>query len=1158
MLSMRRFMPLLITQILGAFNDNLFKIAAQILILFGIAAAGGTDGPIMVTIGGAVFILPFFLFSALGGQLADKFEKVCVLRCLKLAEIAIMGLAAVGLVTEHVPTLFAALFLMGLQSAIFGPAKSALMPEALRQDELIAGNALMEAGVYLAILLGTLAGGVLIAMGQGPYWVAGVAIAVGVIGYGASLAIPRSQPRRPTLKIDFNLLRATGTVLRYAAADRTVLVATLVIAWFQVVGATFVTQFPSFAQTVLGASEQVVTLFLTVFAIGVGVGSILTQRLLNDEISGRMAPIAGVVITLFVVDLYRTASGVVVGDGPLMTVGAFVNTTAGWHVLADLFFIAAAGGVFVVPFYAMVQDRTRETRRSRVMAAGSVANAAGMLAAFGVAAGLLQVGFSAADIYLVAGLANLAVAVALAVRFRREVARMVLVPLVRLVFRLRVRGGEHLLNAPAAAIIVPNHVSYLDGLILGAVLPGNPLFAVNAFVARRWWARPILALVDTVEIDPTRPMATKSLIKAVREGRRCVIFPEGRLTRTGKIMKIYDGPGVVAAKTGAPVIPVHLDGVERLPWTQIRFRRRTRWFPRIAVTVLPPRLLAVPVGGPRAEVRRRLALQLYDALSEAQFRGKDVPATLFAALLQARRDHGGDTVILNDAAQRQSFTYDRLVTAALALGSRLAAGTGRGERVGMMLPTGAGATVALFALQAGGRVPAMLNFTAGATALQGACRTAGLRRVITARRFVEAANLHETVAGLRAVADVVYLEDLAGAIGRWGRIAALLRARLLPGRWLARRQPQADAAAVILFTSGSEGAPKGVVLTHRNILANIHQVAARVPFQEDDVVFNPLPVFHAFGLTGGLLLPLVYGVRTILYPSPLHSRTIVELAYDLSATVLFGTDTFLAAYGRAAGPYDFHRLRLVFAGAERVKDETRALWLDKFGLRLLEGYGLTETAPVAAVNTPLHLLPGSVGRLVPGIQARLEPVAGIDAGGRLYLKGPNVMAGYLLPDGDGCPAAPQDGWHDTGDVVIIDADGFVTIAGRVKRFAKIAGEMVSLTAVEALAGAAWPDHRHAAVARPDGRKGEQIVLATDCPDADRDRLIALARAGGLADLTVPRSIVRLPTIPVLGTGKTDYAGVARAVATPPDSAPTVQTAGPVRSPRRVSPAAAVA
>ena len=316
----------------------------------------------------------------------------------------------------------------------------------------------------------------------------------------------------------------------------------------------------------------------------------------------------------------------------------------------------------------------------------------------------------------------------------------------------------------------------------------------------------------------------------------------------------------------------------------------------------------------------------------------------------------------------------------------------------------------------------------------------------------------------------------------------------------------------MLFTSGSEGTPKGVVLSHRNLLANRHQLAAVVDFSPQDIVLNALPVFHSFGLTGGLLLPLLAGVRTFLYPSPLHYRTVPELAYGVNATILFGTDTFLAGYARVADNYDFYSVRYVFAGAERVKPETRRVWFEKFGIRILEGYGATETSPALAVNTPMHFKAGTVGRLLPGIEHRLEPVEGIDEGGRLFVRGPNVMLGYLRAEKPGVLEPPADGWYDTGDIVEIDAEGFVTIKGRAKRFAKVAGEMVPLGAVEDfVAQASGRDEQHAVVTVPDAKRGEQLVLVTERADATRAALATAAREAGLPEIFVPRAIVPVPT-----------------------------------------------
>ena len=394
----------------------------------------------------------------------------------------------------------------------------------------------------------------------------------------------------------------------------------------------------------------------------------------------------------------------------------------------------------------------------------------------------------------------------------------------------------------------------------------------------------------------------------------------------------------------------------------------------------------------------------------------------------------------------------------------LAQRTREGERVGVLLPTSRAALVTFFALQAERRVPAMLNFSTGAASAIAACRGAEIALIVTARTFIEKAKLQALVAALEPHATILYLEDVKREIGVASRLAALMRSMLARPNHSAAR---ANDPAVVLFTSGSEGTPKGVVLSHRNLLANRHQLASVVDISPKDIVFNALPVFHSFGLTGGLLLPLLAGVRTFLYPSPLHYRTVPELVYGVNATILFGTDTFLSGYARVADNYDFYSVRYIFAGAERVKPETRRVWFEKFGIRILEGYGATETSPALAVNTPMHFKAGTVGRLLPGIQHRLERVEGIDVGGRLFVHGPNVMLGYLRAEKPGVLEPPADGWYDTGDIVDFDAEGFVTIKGRAKRFAKVAGEMVPLGAVEDFVAKLWPGEQHAVVAVPD-------------------------------------------------------------------------------------------
>ncbi len=505
--------------------------------------------------------------------------------------------------------------------------------------------------------------------------------------------------------------------------------------------------------------------------------------------------------------------------------------------------------------------------------------------------------------------------------------------------------------------------------------------------------------------------------------------------------------------------------------------------------------------------------------------------TLFDALLDARDAAGRNAPALEDQ-ERAPLSYARLVLGAMVLGDRLARATRRGDAVGLLLPNVNGLAVTLFGLSAHGRTPAMLNFTAGPKNLRAACELARLRTVVTSRRFVESAGLDAAIAAI-AEADVggaapriLYLEDvrreitsLDKALGLW----RAFRARAIH----AAQHVIPDEPAVILFTSGSEGTPKGVVLSHANLVSNARQIYAHADgmLSPRDVMFNALPMFHSFGLTAGLLVGLLNGVKVMLYPSPLHYRQIPKLIAETKATILFSTDTFLMNYARAASAGELAGVRFIVAGAERVKDETRKAWSD-LGATIVEGYGCTECSPVIACNLPNDNRSGTVGRALPAIELKLDPVEGISEGGRLSVKGPNVMLGYLSADRPGEIAAPPGGWHDTGDIVTVSDDGFIAIRGRARRFAKLGGEMVSLAAVEAMIAQGWPGHTHVVVSLPDPRKGEQLVLITDKPDADRELLRMMAKEQGAPELWTPRAVLAGATIPALGSGKIDYAGAA--------------------------------
>jgi acyl-[acyl-carrier-protein]-phospholipid O-acyltransferase/long-chain-fatty-acid--[acyl-carrier-protein] ligase len=1120
LMTTRRFAPLFWCQFFSAFNDNFLKNALVFLILFSPDIA---NSKVLITLTAAVFIGPFFFLSGLGGEMADRFDKSLVAQRIKLAEIGVAAVAVAGFWLHSVPILFLALFMFGVIAALFGPIKYGILPDHLAREELPAGNALVEAATFMAILLGTIVGGLAAKEGSHPAIFALLIMTFALLSWLVSLYIPRTGEGAPNLKVDPNIARSTASLLRELWHEPRLWWGGLVTSWFWLVGAVVLAAvMPPLVKDVLGGTEEIVTAFLAIFAVFIAVGSGLAAWLAHGRIILLPTVVGAFLMGVFLIDLALATIWAAPASTPLGISGIF-SSFRGIRIAVDLAGLAIAGGLFIVPVFAAVQAWAGADRRARVIAAVNVLNAGFMAGGSLAVAALQAAGMSVPMLAFVLGLASIGVAIWVGRTMPRSAMRDLLSIIFRAFYRIEVRGLENIANAGSHCIIALNHVSFLDAALAMSLTDQPPIFAIDHAIAKRWWVRPFLRFGKAVPLDPTKPLSTRTLIHAVRAGDSLVIFPEGRLTVTGSLMKVYDGAGLIADKADVMVVPVRIDGLEATPFTRLsREQVRRRWFPKVTVTVLEPVKLTVSPELKGKARRQAAGAALYEIMSDLVFRTTSTDRTLMAAVIEAAEIHGMNRVAVEDPVTG-ALTYKRVLLGAAVLGRKLMPLAEEGKAIGIMLPNANGAVVATLGLMSAGRVPAMINFTAGVNNILTACKAAQVDTIVTARGFIEKGKLDALAAELAKHVKLVHLENVRETVGFADKIKGLFAAKQL----LVKRSP--DDPAVILFTSGSEGTPKGVVLSHRNILANAAQAAARIDFGRTDKVFNVLPVFHSFGLTVGMILPLVSGVRLYLYPSPLHYRTIPELIYGINATILFGTDTFLNGYARAAHPYDFRSLRYILAGAEPVKESTRRTYMEKFGLRILEGYGVTETAPVLAINTPMFNRFGTVGRLMPGMTARLEPVPGVEEGGRLYVKGPNVMLGYLRAENPGVLEPPEEGWHDTGDIVTIDAQGFVAIKGRAKRFAKIGGEMISLAAVETLAAELWPDALSAVATAPDARKGERMVLVTQKQGAKRADFQAFARQKGASDLMIPADVLVVDKVPVLGSGKLDYVGVANLV-----------------------------
>ena len=1106
LLESKRFLPLLITQFFGALNDNLFKNALLTMVTIRLASQAGVLSNIIA----GLFILPFFLFSATAGEIADKYPRDKIVRFLKLAELVMMVFVALIYMTQSITLLIILLTLMGAQSAFFGPLKYSLLPQLLKEKELVEANAYIEATTYIAILSGLILGTLL---------PTGMAIAIlitfAAIGYFASCQIPEAPAPRPNAEISRNIFKATKSILILIHKHPVIFTSILGTTWFWTIGALVAVQMYPLSVT-LNVTSGVITFFLIIFSVGVAVGSITCGKVLKGIIHATYVPISvlgmgiGLYMLYFLTNNYSAPK-------ETATFLEFMARKSAWGISFSLFWLAFFGGTYIVPLNALMQSHAPKSHTASIIAGNNIMNAFGMVIAAVFAVTMFATGHDLASLFFVASMACLVAFFYTSLLLPDALLRSILQAILSVLFRVEIKGLDNFKKAGRRCLLVANHTSLLDGLLIASFMPEKVMFALNTAWMKKWYIKLFSHLIHFYPVDPSAPISIRSMIEEIKKNRKLMIFPEGRITVTGGLMKVYEGAGVIAEYADADILPIRINGAQYSKFSYLNRAVKTRFFPKIYMNILEPVRLTSEDELKGREHRGAMSRKLYDLMTEMMYKTSDINENLFPSLLNAGQCHGWSHKIIEDI-KRKPLTYKSLVQKSYILGACYKEAFENETYLGLMLPNAAVSVVSFYALQSIDKVPVMINYSLGAAQIVSSVNTINLKIVITSHKFIEQGRLEEIEEALiKNGQQLVYLEDFVKEVSLITKLTGV-------ARYFLRTLPKNDAekTAVVLFTSGSEGLPKAVLLSHKNLQANRYQLSAILAFNQSDVFFNALPMFHSFGLLVGTILTILSGVRTFFYPSPLHYRIVPELAYDTNATIICGTDTFFYGYGRMAHPYDFFNLKYAIVGGEKLKDRTYQLWQEKFGVRILEGYGATETAPVIALNTPMNMKHGSVGRLLPKIEYKLEKVTGIEEGGKLLVAGDNVMQGYVKADNVGVLQPLKTKWYDTGDIVDIDEDGFITIKGRAKRFAKIGGEMVSLSAVEGALDKLYSGALQGVIAIPDEKKGEQLVLITDRENANIQEIKKFFKEMKYSELWMPKRVEYMEKPPVMGSGKFDY------------------------------------
>lgn len=1103
-LKVRGVQPFLWMQFLNAFNDNMYKLVVSLMAL---TIAGKVGSGTYLSLAGFIFIAPFLLFSGYAGQLADKFEKRTVVIVTKAIEIAAMTFAIFALISGSIEWMLAVLFITATQAAFFSPAKYGIVPELVEMKHLARANGLLEMSTFVAILLGTIGGTLLVAKwSREPALIGLILIAVAVAGTLTSFKIAHTPAPIAQRAFSWNPFGDVFAGVRRLSKDRVLMLAVIGTTFFWFLGALFQMVLLLFGKETLHCTEAQTGLLVASLAVGIGMGSMAAGRLSGDKIEPGLVPL-----------------------------GAFGMTSAGFGLalighslippLIALIVLGFMGGLFIVPLNAILQHRPAHDEKGRVIATANFVNTIGVMLASGVVWLLHEsLHISAIRVVAIAAVLTLAAAVCALQLVPNFTARFLLYLLTHAVYRIRIHGKENIPQR-GPALLVANHVSYVDGFLIGACIHRF----VRFMVTEEWYDRfaRVFSLFHAIRVPSGN---RRSIIKAIelareelKNGHVVCIFAEGALTLSGNIAEFHRGLEKIVEGLDIPVVPVHIGGA----WGSIFSldRRASVWrslrrlpFP---ITVS----FGTPMSQPSAfDVRQAVSDLGADA---ALLNPTDSLATRFVRsakqnwFRRAMTDSTGLTL-----------NYGQALAAALLIENHIRSHHCEEKTIGIMLPASAAAGLVNLGIVLTGRVPVNLNFTAGREALESAIEQCALRTIVTSKKFLAKAKLDHRP-------EMTFVEDLL-SFGKAAKLIAYLKAWLLPASMLAGSLAKPGDLAAILFSSGSTGVPKGVMLSHRNIISNIESVNALFQIDETDTIAGILPLFHSFGFTYTFWFPLLYGASTAYHAQPLDTKGLGELIEKSKATFLPTTPSFCQAYLRGCSRQQFASLRHVLVGAEKLQPALAQAFHDKFGLTLLEGYGVTEMAPVISVNIPdreragvkqAGHRTGSVGQPVPGVVAKVvHPETGepLTCGqeGLLLVKGPNRMLGYLHRPLE-TEAVLRDGWYVTGDIVVMDASGFIHIVDRQSRFSKIAGEMVPHGKIEETLQAAVPEAPCVVTSVADDRKGERliafIVSNTTTPQEVWNRLMQ----SEVPKLWIPKpgDIHLIDKLPMLGTGKLDLKAI---------------------------------